>query len=108
MARHYYRTNVPLGVMIIKWVGLGILVLGYMAYDACFKAPEREAQRTAQEQWDRLHFNGWRLEKQTYDSNHGLYYDYLNKETCTSLGYPGYPACPAQQYFVNGMPQRTQ
>jgi hypothetical protein len=91
--------------MFIKWIGLGILVLGYMAYDACFKAPQRYAQRGAQTQWDRQHFNGWRLEKETYDTEHGLYVDKLNKETCTTAGYPGYPACPAQQYFVNGAPQ---
>jgi hypothetical protein len=108
MARHYYRTNVPLGVMFIKWIGLGILVLGYMAYDACFKAPQRETQRVAQAQWDRQHFNGLRLEKQAYDTEHGLYFDKLNKETCTTVGYPGYPACPVQQYFVNGSPQAAR
>ena len=104
MARHYYRTNVPLPIMIIKWVGLGILGLCFLAYDACVNGPKRHAQA----QWDREHFNGWRLEKQTYDTEHGLYFDKLNKETCTTIGYPGYPACPTQQYFVNGTPQSAQ
>jgi hypothetical protein len=108
MAKHYYRTNVPLPIMIIWWVLLGICVLLYMGYDALFKAPERNAQEQRQEQWDRDHFNGWRLE-QSYptdsDVQHGLFFDKLGKLRCTVKGYPGYPACPAQQYYVDGKPQ---
>jgi hypothetical protein len=104
MARHYYRTNVPLPVMIIWWVFLGICFLVYGAYDAVFQAPERRARQQAQAQWDRDHFNGWRLE-QSYDPEHGIFYDKLDKKTCTIKGYPGYPPCPAQQYFVEGRPQ---
>ena len=100
MARHYYRTNVPLPIMLLKWIGMGILVVIAMLYGTCFEAPKRHAQQ----QWDREHFNGWRLESQTYETEHGLYYDKLNKETCTMKGYPGYPACPPQQYFSDGHP----
>ena len=100
MARHYYRTNVPLPVMIAWWVFLGICVLCYSCYDAVVNGPKKRAQA----QWDRDHFNGWRLE-QSYDKEHGLLYDRLNKETCTAKGFPGYPVCPAQQYFVDGRPR---
>jgi len=97
--------------MLIWWVFLGICVLCYSCYDAVFNAPTRRAQEQAQAQWDRDHFNGWRLE-QTYPTSdeimHGLFHDKLDKKTCTTKGYPGYPACPAQQYFVNGTPQSAQ
>jgi hypothetical protein len=100
MARHYYRTNVPLPIMFLKWIGMGILVAIALLYDTCANGPKREAQA----RWDREHFNGWRLEAQTYETEHGLYYDKLKQETCTMKGYPGYPTCPAQQYFVDGKP----
>lgn len=86
--------------MFLKWIGLGILVVIYFAYDSCVNGPKRHAQ----EQWDREHYTGWRLEK-AHDDQHGLYYDRLSKETCTTKGYPGYPACSAQQYYVDGQPQ---
>jgi hypothetical protein len=54
MARHYYRTNVPLPVMTLKWVGLGILGLCFLAYNACVNGPKRGLRR----KWDREHFNG--------------------------------------------------
>jgi hypothetical protein len=90
--------------MIIKWVGLGILGLCFLAYDSFVNGPKRHAQV----QWDHEHFNGWRLQKETYDTEHGLYRDNLNKETCTTVGYPGYPACPIQAYFVDGSPQAAK
>lgn len=99
MARHYYRTNVPLPIMFLKWIGMGILVVFAMLYDTCFQAPKRNAQK----QWDRQHYTGWRLEA-GYDTQHGLYTDKLTDETCTTKGYPGYPACPIQQYYSNGTP----
>jgi hypothetical protein len=108
MGKHYYRTNVPLGLVILWWGFLGICAVIYMAYDAVFKAPARQEQMQAQKQWDRNHFNGWRLQQRypsEYDTQHGLYTDELDKQTCTTMGYPGYPACPTQQYFVNGIPQ---
>ena len=101
MARHYYRTNVPLPVMLVWWVFLGICVIAYGAYDFLAHGPERKAQA----QWDRDHFNGWRLEKETWDTEHGLYTDKLEKVTCMTVGYPGYPACPTQQFYVDGKPQ---
>ena len=105
MARHYYRTNVPLPIMIIWWVFLGFCVLIYGCYDAVFKAPERNATRAAQAKWERDHFTGWRLEAQPYEREHGLYSDKLDGGSCTTLGYPGYKACPPQQYLVNGSAQ---
>lgn len=90
--------------MIIWWVFLGVCALIYGCYDAVFKAPERNATRAAQQKWERDHFNGWRLHEYSYDTGHGLLMDELNKETCSATGYPGYPACPMQQYFVNGLP----
>jgi hypothetical protein len=81
----------------------------YGCYDALFKAPERNAQIRAQRQWDQEHFNGWRLERQSYasedDIRHGLFYDKLELQTCTAAEYPGYPACPAQAFYVDGKPQ---
>jgi hypothetical protein len=90
--------------MLIWWAFLGICVLVYGCYDALFQAPERHAREQAQEQWDRDHFNGWPLE-QSYDTQHGLFYDKLDKQACTAKGYPGYPACLTQTYYVDGKPQ---
>ena len=110
MARHYYRTNIPFPIMLIWWVFLGICALVYGCYDVLFQAPERHAREQAQAQWDRDHFNGWRLE-QSYPSDddiqRGLFYDKLEKQRCTTKGYPGYPACPAQAYYVDGKAQTT-
>ena len=106
MARHYYRTNVPLPIMIIWWVFLGICVVIYGAYDAIFKAPERRAQAEAQATWERQHYNGWQLEQKyptQSDIEHGIFYDRYDRKSCTTKGYPGYDPCPAQQYYVNGV-----
>ena len=87
--------------MILKWIGMGILGVLFLLYDTCANGPKREAQR----QWDRDHFNGWRLEKDTSDTAHGLYYDKMNGgEACTVVSYPGYPPCPQQRYYTNGQP----
>jgi hypothetical protein len=102
MRRHYYRTNVPLPAMILWWIFLGVCVVIFSIYDSCAHGPVRDAQA----QWDREHFTGWRLE-QDYDKEHGLFYDKVGRQTCTTKGYPGYPACPVQQYFVNGQPQAS-
>lgn len=107
MARHYYRTNVPLPVMIVWWVFLGACAVVFIIYDAVFKAPERKTQAEAQAVWERQHFNGWRLE-QKYPSQsnieHGLFFDGLTRKTCTTKGYPGYDPCPMQQYYIEGQP----
>jgi hypothetical protein len=105
MARHYYRTNVPLPVMVLWWVFCGICVLIYGCYDYVFQKPQRDVTAQAQVQWERRHLNGWRLE-QSYDAEHGLFRDRMNNgETCTTKAYPGYPTCPPQQYFIDGNPQ---
>jgi hypothetical protein len=92
--------------MIVWWVFLGICIVIASIYNYFANGPKERAQA----QWDRDHFNGWRLE-QNYptsdDSAHGLYFDKLDKDTCTVKGYPGYPACPAQLYYVDGKPQST-
>jgi hypothetical protein len=88
--------------MIVWWVFLGVCVVLYTAYNAIVNGPKERAQK----QWDHDHFNGWRLE-QSYDTEHGLLYDKLDKLTCTTKGYPGYPPCPGQQYFVDGKPGNT-
>jgi len=110
VARHYYRTNIPLPAMLLWWVFLGICFLVYGCYDLVFQAPGRHAREQAQAQWDRDHFSGWRL-SQNYPSDddvqHGLYFDGLEKKTCTTKGYPGYPDCPYQQYYIDGKPQAT-
>jgi len=50
MARHYYRTNVPLPVMFLKWIGIGILgVLFAVLLDelaACFEALSAKDNRS--------------------------------------------------------------
>ena len=106
MARHYYRTNVPLPIMIIWWVFLGICFVVFMIYDAIFKAPERKAQVEAQVLWERQHFNGWKLEQKypsQSDIEHGIFFDRYDQKTCTTKSYPGYDPCPTQQYYSNGM-----
>jgi hypothetical protein len=105
MARHYYRTNVPLPVMIIWWVFLGVCVVIFLIYDAVFKAPERRAQAEAQATWERQHYNGWKLEQRSSQSDieHGIFYDRYDQKTCTTRGYPGYDPCPPQQYYSNGV-----
>ena len=109
MARHYYRTNVPLPVMIIWWVFLGICVVIYGIYDVIFKAPERKAQAEAQATWERQHYNGWKLEQKVptqSEIEHGIFYDRYEQKNCTTRSYPGYDPCPAQQYYINGVPSQ--
>lgn len=86
--------------MILWWGFLGICVLIYGCYDLVVNGPKRDAQA----QWDREHFNGWRLEKESWDTEHGLYFDKMDKKECTTVGYPGYPSCPTQQFYVDGKP----
>ena len=110
MARHYFRTNIPFPIMLLWWGFLGVCVLVYGCYDALFLAPERSARLHAQQQWDRDHFDGWRLEQRyasDFNVQHGLFYDKLEQKECTMRGYPGYPACPAQTYYIDGKPQAT-
>jgi hypothetical protein len=90
--------------MIVWWVFLGACVVVYGLYHAVVYGPEEKARAQAQAQWDRQHFNGWRLEK-SYDDEHGILFDKLDKKKCTAKGYPGYDPCPSQQYFVDGTPQ---
>jgi hypothetical protein len=107
MARHYYRTNVPLPVMILWWGFLGVCVVILMAYNAIFKAPEQRAQAEAQRTWERQHLNGWRLEQKypgQSDIEHGIFFDRMEQKSCTTKGYPGYDSCPGQLYYVNGAP----
>jgi hypothetical protein len=91
--------------MILWWVFLGVCVAIFGVYDACFVAPGRRQVQQQQAQWERQHFNGWRLEQITYEAEHGLYNDRLEHQTCTTKAYPGYSACPPQQYYVEGNPQ---
>jgi hypothetical protein len=86
--------------MILWWVFLGFCILCVSLYDGCVNGPKRRAQA----QWDRDHYTGWRLD-QGSDALHGLFFDNLNKETCTTKRYPGYPDCPSQQHYLNGKPQ---
>ena len=107
MARHYYRTNVPLPIMIIWWCFLGVCVVLFSIYDAVFKAPERKAQAEAQATWERQHYNGWKLEQKYPTHNEierGIFFDRYDQKTCTTKGYPGYEPCPPQQHYSNGVP----
>lgn len=107
MPRHYYRTNVPLPVMILWWGFLGVCAVIFMIYNAIFKAPEQRAQAQAQKTWERQHFNGWRIEQKypaESDIEHRIFYDRLEQKSCTDKGYPGYDPCPVQLYYVNGAP----
>lgn len=107
MARHYYRTNVPLPIVILWWGFLGVCFILYMIYDATFKGPERKAQAEAQAAWERQHYNGWKLEQKypsQSDIEHGIFHDRYDDKYCTTRSYPGYEPCPAQQYYVNGVP----
>jgi hypothetical protein len=84
MARHYYRTNVPLPIMILWWVFIGICAVIFMIHDAIFKAPERKAQAEAQATWERQHLNGWRLEQKypsQSDIDHGIFYDRMEQKS---------------------------
>jgi hypothetical protein len=66
MARHYYRTNVPLPIMIVWWVFLGACALIFMIYDAVFKAPERKERAEAQAQWERNILMAGNLNRNTH------------------------------------------
>lgn len=109
MARHYYRTNVPLPVMILWWGFLGVCAVIFMIYDAIFKAPERKSRAEAQATWERQHYNGWKLEQKyssQSDIEHGIFFDRYEQKSCTTRGYPGYDPCPTQQYYINGIPSQ--
>jgi hypothetical protein len=107
MARHYYRTNVPLPVMILWWGFLGVCVVVLMAYNAIFKAPPTESTGGGAENLGASTFQWGKLEQKypgQSDIEHGIFFDRMEQKSCTTKGYPGYDSCPGQLYFVNGAP----
>lgn len=83
-------------VVLVVAVGLGFLVWIVMRQD--------DSARRARTEWEWNHYTGYRLTLSNEEL--GLYFDKRAGDfsQCTTKAYPGYPACPPQQYVVNGQP----
>jgi hypothetical protein len=94
---------------LLKWtIALAIVFLAALAITAFLK--ERRSKNAAAKKQERewQHYTGWRLDGDMNDSGVRLEIGVLrDKKTgvlCATSGYPGYPACPPQEYVVNGQP----
>jgi hypothetical protein len=75
-------------------LGLGfVFLIVFIMYDAHVAR--------AKQSWEWQHYSGDRLIARD-DTAHGIFQDKKTNKDCSTLGYPGYPACPEQAYYVNG------
>jgi len=62
-------------------------------------------------EWEWQHYTGWRISGDLNDSGVRLGIGVLrDKKTgvlCTTSGYPGYPACPSQEYLLTAGQHRA-
>ena len=79
-----------------------VVVGGYVLYSN----QKSTADQAATQIWQWQHYTGWRIARD-YDSSfkaeRGIWTDHKTGNECTDKGYPGYAACPQQEYVVNGV-----
>ena len=97
------------GVKLLKWIAaIAILLFAALASTPVLqKRRSANAEATKQEsEWQ--HYTGWRISGDVNDAGVrlgiGVFRDKKTGSLCTTSGYPGYSACPAQEYVVNGKP----
>jgi hypothetical protein len=60
----------------------------------------------AKQAWEWQHYNGNRLIARE-DTTHGIFLDKKTNKECSTLAYPGYPVCPAQENVIGGETHET-
>ncbi len=103
MSKHYSRINV------LGWTFAAVCAVIFVIYaGASFKDHKAYYEAMAyRRQMEKQHFSGWRLGKgplNQADIDHGLLFDDYEQNICTTRGYPRFDPCPAQQYYVDGVP----
>jgi hypothetical protein len=96
----------------IKYASVAAAILFVVWLVWCFVGIRREkAQQQAIANWNWQHYTGWRTTCDFADGgcesvsySHGIQRDRKTGTVCTVINYPGYPACPPQEYVVNGVP----
>jgi hypothetical protein len=93
----------------LKWVAvIAIILFAALAITALLQKPRSKNMDAMRQDWEWQHYSGWRISGDLNDSGVRLGIGVLrDKKTgmlCTTSGYPGYPACPPQEYVVNGKP----
>jgi len=91
-------------------IGGGVATAGFILLALVFGvALFRESrEHTAQKRWEWNHYTGYRLfvVEDEEDKAHGILRDSKigtgREALCTTMNYPGYPACPPQEYVFNG------
>jgi hypothetical protein len=93
----------------LKWVAvIAIILFAALAITALLQKRRSKNMDAMRQDWEWQYYSGWRISGDLNDSGVRLGIGVLrDKKTgmlCTTSGYPGYPACPPQEYVVNGKP----
>ena len=94
---------------LLKWAAvIAILLFAALAITAFVPKRQSKNLEAKKQEWEWQHYTGWRISGDLNDSGVRLGIGVLrDKKTgvlCTTSGYPGYPACPPQEYVINGRP----
>jgi hypothetical protein len=85
--------------VVAAYIVAGILGIGLISVAAFFMY-EGHVERVKQA-WEWNHYTGYRLIARD-DTAHGIFLDKRTNKECSTLGYPGYAACPPQEQVVDG------
>jgi hypothetical protein len=94
---------------LLKWVAvIAIILFAALAITPSLQKRRPKNMEAMRQELEWQHYSGWRISGDLNDSGVRLGIGVLrDKKTgvlCTTSGYPGYPACPPQEYVVNGKP----
>lgn len=85
-----------IGIVILVFGGLAAVIFGVLILQS--EQHDKQAQ-----QWKWEHYTGFRLTQSWGGQEQGLFEDKKTGNTCTTLKFPGYPACPEQEFVVNSI-----
>jgi hypothetical protein len=93
----------------LKWaVPVVFVLLAALVITASLRKRRSKNMEAKKQEWEWQHYTGWRLDANQNDPGVrlgiGVLRDKKTSLLCTTSGYPGYPACPSQEYVVNGQP----
>jgi hypothetical protein len=105
MSKHYNRINVLGCTFVAVCAVISLIYAGasFKDHKAIYKAMAHKREMEKQ------HFSGWRLGMgplNQADIDRGLFFDEYEQKMCTTRGYPRFDPCPAQQYYVDGIPSQ--
>jgi hypothetical protein len=94
---------------LLKWVAvIAILFFAVQAITSFLQKRHSKNMEATRQESEWQHYTGWRISGDLNDSGVrlgiGVFRDKKTGVLCTTSGYPGYPACPPQEYVVNGKP----